>query len=603
MGYFSYDFSGVDMMGLKQPQQPIHISYPNQICQNPGENSAQYQSFLQVANALATEMKFFSDSYNKSLSTVEGQLYKNLDFSPEASVWDLITGVQGENIHAEDASVVDDINNNFNWDDIKNIGGSESYDTIINKGELYSLSDEQAFDLMCSMLDSKERVFGAYQSIFGKAEDLSNDADVIGNINTFLANNNTIDPHNMGLISLLFSLDGQFMDALSKFSTNSAFMEKVQNYIDNGGLSGDQQTAANALKNEWTDDMRRWDQVNGTSVNCHPGAFQLLLKAANDQASGPIGLIQGQFNSVMEAYTASNGDLSSFSDALNAIVPALTSDQISAITTAFSSAEKTFLQELNTQLHTVTGLNLDQQDQVVQAYEDSNGDPTLFGSLLLSIQPPLTADQISAIQAALVTAENNYKAFNPDFTVGTDWYDYFHYEMISIGNKDAVKSLTSDMFNRYLDNKYKTDEADYEDKKNDRIDEEFALMKIEAKHRAEAKARMNALLKRKSSSSRVAAAKSVKGSASKSRVSSAKRSPAVAPGASHPVISAPVVRHAQSAAMAAGFAARNVSAAAIAAGASKKNNVAKASGSSSSPATQAVEAQAKKHAKNENKVI
>ena len=609
MGYGQIDLSGVDMMGLQEPQPAVHISYPREICQNSGEKTDQYQSFLQVANALATEMKFFSSDYNQSLKIVEGQLYQNLDFDPDASVWDMITGEAGQGIPADQAYPVQNTPlqmdasfqaaiSNFNWNAIKDIGSGQTYDEIINGNNGANLTaflnndptGENSFDLMCSMLDAKEKVFGAFQSIFGSADSLNDPAKVIDNINAFLDKYKTIDPHNMSLINLFFSLQGRFMAALSQFSTNSAFMTKVSNYIST--LSGTKQDAANVLLNEWTGDMRRWDLVNKTSVNCNPAAFQLLI--------APLNLDAPYLSQVLAAYTAANGDLSSFSDALDAIKTpsALTDDQKAALEKAFSSAKKTFLQELHTQLLKVIGLSAAQESQVVQAYEDSNGDPTLFGGLLNSIVPPLTSAQIAAVQAALVTAENNYTAFDPDFTVGTNWFDYFHYEMTAIGNKDAVRSLTGDMYNHYVDNKYNHDESDYQDKKDDRIDDEIALMKLEAKHRAEAKAAMNALLKRKSSPSKVSAAKSAKGSSSKNKVSAGKRMPTVAATAGHSVVSAPAARHAQSAATAAGFAARNLSAAAIAAGASNK-----ARGSSSSPSTQAVEAQAKRHQKDDKKVI
>ena len=604
-------------MGLKEPSQPIHISYPQQICLNPGEKSGQYQSFLQVANALATEMKFFTDSYNQGFSSVEGQMYQNLDFTPGASVWDMITGVQGENIPADQACPDQNAPfqvdpsfqaaiQNFNWADInsaiKDKCGDESYDAIMNgtgSVKLSDLSDEQAFDLMCSMLDSKEKVFGAYESIFGKAEDLGNNADVIGNINKFLANNNTIDPHNMGLISLFFSLEGHFMDALSQFSSNSAFMGKVSNYIST--LSGTQQDAANVLQNEWTTDMRRWDQVNGVSVNCNLGAFQTQLATLTLNSDPDIDAdLKAQ---VIQAYEDSNGDstlfstkLASITSTVNGQTTTLTNDNISDIQTAFSSAKKTFLDDLHAQLLKITGLSTAQIDKVVQAYEDSNGDPNSFSGALNSINPPLTNALIAAVQAALVSAENDFKTLDPTFdpTKGDNWYDYFHYEMTTFDNKDAVRSLTSNMYNNYVDNKYKTDEADYQTKKDDRIDDEIALMKLEAKHRAEAKAAMNALLKRKPSS---VATKSVKSPASKSAVSTAKRAPAVAPRASQPVVSAPAMRQAQSAAIAAGFAARNASAAAIAAGASSKRS------SSAISSSFSANSQPKKNQKDEKKVI
>jgi hypothetical protein len=587
---FQYDPSGISMLGLSEPSKPIHISYPKQICKNPGEKSDQYQSFLQVANALALEMKFFSDDYNKAFKSVEGQTYENLDFSPEATVWDMITG---QDLHAEDASVVDGIKNKFDWKAInaaiQGKCGIESYDAIINGTDGVNLDDltyEEAFDLMCSMLDAKERVFGAYEAIFGSADGLSNSGDVIGKVNDFLDNYKSIDPHNMSVINLFFGLQGKFMDALSKFKDNSVFMGKVQSYIDNSGLSDIQKSAANEIKDEWMTDMRRWDQVSKVSVNCNPDAFGLLF----DKANQTMGLDQSQKDAVMAAYNASNGDMNSFSDALDAInVPAaLTYTQKAAIKKAFSSAKKTFLQELHTQLLLVAGLTIDQETQIVAAYEASNGDPDLN-----SIVPPLTAAQKTAVQAALVTAETNYKAFDPDFTKGTNWYDYFHYEMTTIGNKDAVRSLTSDMYNHYMDTKYKTDEADYQGKKDDRIDEEIALMKIEAKHRSEAKARMNSLFKKKSGSSRVAVAKRLKGPV-RGGVSSAKRAPSVVAKA-HPVVSAPAARHAQSSAGAPGVA-KHASAAAMAAGASKKKV-------SSAAVVQASTVQAKKHSRNENKVI
>jgi len=171
-----------------------------------------------------------------------GQAYSNLEFSPDASSWDLVKDDITDNT-LEDVSVLDDINTWFSseWTDfIKSFGEGSSYYQIAKTGvrgadgklgtsDDYSNAD--AFYLMCSMLESRERVMGRLYQIFGDSEGLAGGVDVKGgieggsngvddvidNISTWLASYTDVDPHNIGIMKMFFSMQTDFINTLDAY--------------------------------------------------------------------------------------------------------------------------------------------------------------------------------------------------------------------------------------------------------------------------------------------------------------------------------------------------------------------------------------------------
>ena len=311
-----YDYlNGGSSLALQRPTQPVKMRAPDasMLYLHAGEDNGQYLSFLDVVADLAqafkflpkyTQMKYrygdpsvsndpdvkaeyelalaefpgdFGD-YSKQMDPKKLELiwgqgggvgFTNLEFSPEASDWDLVN----DNVNMNDAGMafssplVKLIGDNFNWDDVKAAGAGMSYYQIAKTG--ITCSDEQAFDLMCSMLESRERVFNSY-SVF---EDFS----------AWIADHMEVDPHNLGILRMFFGMQTDFIntvdayincqtywggdlgtpvddpDGLGAFSAD--LMTKVQNYIDS--LSGTQQTAANDLRSMWLTPSQRYDQVDG----------------------------------------------------------------------------------------------------------------------------------------------------------------------------------------------------------------------------------------------------------------------------------------------------------------------------------------------------
>jgi len=439
-------FSGFSTLTLKKPLKPIEVESPREICLYSGENEGQNQSFLQVIRDLALAFKFLPDNVDNAFKLTKGTGYQNLDFCPEASEWDLI---EGDNINSTDLSSLDDINKYFNWDDIKNIGGSQSYYQIANSTAISSFSDKDAFNFMCSMLESKERVFGALTSIFGPADGLGNDADVIGHITSFLDGFTQVDPHNMNLLNMFFGMQTSFINALDAYmncqtywggdGTSNLLMSKVDSYIST--LSDDgQKTAAQNLETKWLTDEPRWDKV---------------------------------------------GD--------------------------------TFVKDL----------------------KNTDG----------------------------------------------SWVKFFQDKMDDFNNKDICRVVVSNMMNNSANQKYKNEKADYESKKDDLMQEEIFLQKLQAKKAAESKQAFNKLLARKKPAvSRTVKAKNVKSSSLAAR---AKPAPKPAP---KPVAAKPAVKHTP-----------NISAASTLA--LKKNPVVKAADSNIPLVAHNQNVQAKKYAKNNKKVI
>lgn len=267
-------FSGFSTLTLKKPTQPLPTQPPHEICLHGGEDEGQYQSFLKVIAELGLSFKFLPEGASSSWQNA----YQNLDVSPEASQWDLIMGEEGKGIDDSvfGSSILRDINDYFSWDAIKSIGGSQSYSQI-SGGSIGSFSDEDAFNFMCSMTESRERVFSALTAIFGDAEKLDAHEDLDGNgiddvidhITSFFAQYVQVDSHNIVLLNLFCGMQTDLVSAVDAFmncqtywggdGTGNILMSKVDNYISS--LSGGQKEAALELESMWLNHMPGWDNL------------------------------------------------------------------------------------------------------------------------------------------------------------------------------------------------------------------------------------------------------------------------------------------------------------------------------------------------------
>jgi hypothetical protein len=183
-----------------------------------------------------------------------------------------------------------------------------------------------------------------------------------------------------------------------------------------------------------------------------------------------------------------------------------------------------------------------------------------------------------------------------DFTINTSgsWVEFFCDKLDKYNSDEIARVFSANIMNRSAEIKYKRDKANYEAKKDDLRQEDIALQKLEANHRAKARSAFKKLLGRKSKTSQAGRIKGI------SRYHAPVRGAAVsAKGAPHaavhpkpPVVSAPSVKKAQSGALAAGLARRNAQAAAA-----PRVNTSVAAHAASQPV------KAKKHPKDEQKVV
>jgi hypothetical protein len=270
----SFDvFSGGSTAFLQEPTKPIQMFAPDgtKIFRHPGEDAGQYQSFINAISDLAQSFKFLSPTDQQGYKTGTGRSYSNLDFSAEASDWNLLTGAD-----TDSSSVLNEINSYFDWDAIKSIGSGQSYYQIAGSGAIDTFSDEQAFDLMCSMAESKDRVFGALYDIFGDPGNLTNDSAVIDNISTWLSQYTQVDPHNIGALRMFFGMQTDFINSLDAYMNSQTYwgsdnnfsgtlQAKAESYIST--LSGGKQAAAESLEADWLSQPPRWDKVGDTPVS------------------------------------------------------------------------------------------------------------------------------------------------------------------------------------------------------------------------------------------------------------------------------------------------------------------------------------------------
>jgi len=271
----AYDFlGGLSTITLKRPIQPVKVVAPDPkiLFLHGGENEGQYQSFIEAVSALAQAFKFLSAEDQAKYQHGVGTAYSNLEFSPDASDWDLLCGVNGD-----DGAILDGISY-FDWDAIKSIGAGQSFYQIAKSGAISGYTDEQAFDLMCSMAESKERVFSILHEIFGDSANLTDDNAVIDNISAWLSQYTEVDPHNLGILKMFFGMQSDFINTLDAYMNcetywgsdlldpqvdfSDTLRAKVESYI--ASLTGDSKTAAESLEAMWFSDAPRYDKVGDT---------------------------------------------------------------------------------------------------------------------------------------------------------------------------------------------------------------------------------------------------------------------------------------------------------------------------------------------------
>lgn len=352
----------------------------------------------------------------------DGTAYSNLDFSPDASDTDLTDGVSTGNV--------------------------QSFYDIAESG-ISGYTDEQAYNLMCSMETSKEDVLRALTNIFGAPDGLTDNNAVITNITKWLSQFTTIDPHNLGILDMFFGMQTDLADTLDAFVN-------CQTY--------------------WGGDLTA------------PGSSTCV-------SSTVLGTFSDTLRSKVDSY------ISSLSD-----------DNQKA--SAESLESKWFAQ--------------------TPRY-DKVGDQW-------------TGDLVGT---------------DGDITTNTSgsWVESFCDKIAQYNTADIGRTFSTLLMNSYEAQKYKTDKADYDQKKDDLMQEEIFLQKMQAKQFAQTRATLKKLLARKPKTS--VAAKRAPGVVHRAPVS-AKSAPRVAVHPRPPVVSSSAVRNAQSSAIAAGLARRNAQAAAVA---------------------------------------
>jgi len=476
-----YDFS----LTLMKPSKPVQTEAPDakQIFLHAGENEAQYQSFIEAVSDLAQAFKFLpkydqlnykygvpnvstdpviTAEYDESLFEFDytndeifgnfskqtepgygtkiwgeglGRAFSNLEFSPDASDWDLLDGIS--------------------------TGSGQSFYQIAKSGAISTYSDEQAYNLMCLMTESKERVFSVLYDIFGDPEklgahedlNLNGIDDVIDHISSWLDAHASVDPHNLGVLKMFFSMQTDFINTLDAYincqtywggdlttpvfsSDLGDFSEtlrvKAESYIST--LSGDAKTAAESLESKWFSPAPRYDKVGETWT----GDLTPAKKVSDCQLA---------VNAAWAAY--------------NSCAQTVYDKAVAALDRAVAAnADQQTLDALNYALNTADVNRTDTS-------------PAEQAALLANIQDA---------QNALKDANANYTDFEAN-TSGS-WVEFFQDRMDEFGTKEVIRVITCHIFNRSANQKYKKEKAVYEDKKDDAMQQEIFLQRMQAKNKA-----------------------------------------------------------------------------------------------------------------------
>ena len=544
-----YDFS----LTLMKPSKPVQTEAPDakQIFLHAGENEAQYQSFIEAVSDLAQAFKFLpkydqlnykygvpnvstdpviTAEYDESLFEFDytndeifgnfskqtepgygtkiwgeglGRAFSNLEFSPDASDWDLLDGIS--------------------------TGSGQSFYQIAKSGAISTYSDEQAYNLMCLMTESKERVFSVLYDIFGDPEklgahedlNLNGIDDVIDHISSWLDAHASVDPHNLGVLKMFFGMQTDFINTLDAYvncqtywggdlttpvfsSDLGDFSEtlrvKAESYIST--LSGDAKTAAESLESKWFSPAPRYDKVGETWT----GDLTLAKKVSDCQLA---------VNAALAAYN--NCAQTVYDKALAAYDSAVA-----------ANADHQTLLALNAALF-IARANLTDGSLV----QDTLASPAEQSALLANLQDA---------QNAFNDAKANYADFETNSS--GSWVEFFQDRMDEFGAKEVIRVITCHIFNRSSNQKYKKLKADYEDRKDDAMQQDIFLQRMQAKNKAANRQTFRKNVARSANVSKAIRTAGVRGSSGTARRATIAgvRMPAVIRRASVAGVRAPSVR-------------------------------------------------------------
>jgi hypothetical protein len=270
------------LLGLQSPSKPIKRESVDltSIYLHGGENEEQYTTFLEAASALAQMFKFMTPGNQALIKTGLGSAYRNMDIYADADEWNLIAD---ERLNTDEESILADINKYFNWDSIKNIGADKTYFELATEtdGAFSTMTDEDAFYLMCSMLESRQRVYSIFTKMFGDPSGLTDDATVIDNFSKWFESYANVDTHNLSILSMFFQIQSSFINSLDSYVNCGSYwgdaletapetldlgtfsldlMTKVKSYIATL-TDADTKDAADRLMAMWDTPSDRWDSV------------------------------------------------------------------------------------------------------------------------------------------------------------------------------------------------------------------------------------------------------------------------------------------------------------------------------------------------------
>ncbi|MFC1560304.1 hypothetical protein ACFL4F_04305, partial [Candidatus Margulisiibacteriota bacterium] len=156
-----------------------------------------------------------------------GKAFSNLVYSPGASTWEYVEGYDSLEtmanlaIKAELEAAGGTWSNDWSVGSIRNSGNDHSYYEIATASAadgygIDNYSNEEAFYLMASMLESRTRVFNTWNDILGT---LTNDP--IGHIESWM--NADVDPHNIGILKMFFGMQSDFINTVDAFINHATY--------------------------------------------------------------------------------------------------------------------------------------------------------------------------------------------------------------------------------------------------------------------------------------------------------------------------------------------------------------------------------------------
>jgi len=155
-----------------------------------------------------------------------GTRFSNLTYRANASTWQFMDGID-----LSQDTVVTDIAKYFDWEAIQDIGGEASYYEIAENGlDSFTTEATEAFYLMCSMLESRSRVFNTWQDLIGSVTGLGNHESIIAHIDEWIGMD--VDPHNLTILKMLFGMQSDFINSVDAYINCSTYWGDSFEVID-----------------------------------------------------------------------------------------------------------------------------------------------------------------------------------------------------------------------------------------------------------------------------------------------------------------------------------------------------------------------------------